>query len=191
MDRVASLDRERLLLVRSLWLVAGAMAAHELEEWNIARWSARNFTNHTGITDQAIWVGLVVVTTIFVTWIHRATRMASPTAISLVALPAFALVAVGNAVQHVTWTVLFSEYAPGVVSSVLLVVPTSILAMGRMVKAGRLFLLPIGACAVLWATASVQIIQAGRLMQPFQVVLQRFFIAFANALGLPGSTGAV
>lgn len=52
MGKVASLDRSRLRLVRSLWLVAGAMSVHELEEWNIARWSARNFTNPTGISDS-------------------------------------------------------------------------------------------------------------------------------------------
>jgi hypothetical protein len=167
------------------------MAVHEFEEWNIARWSARNFTNHTGISDPAIWLGLVLVTTVFVSWIYCATRFRSPTAISVVALPAVALVAVGDAIQHVTWTLLFSEYAPGVVSAVLFVIPASIIAMGRTIQVRRLFAVPIGACAVLWATASVQIIQAGRSMQPFQIVLQRFCIALANALGLPGATGSV
>jgi hypothetical protein len=162
------------------------MAVHELEEWNISDWGARNFTNHTGISDQAIWIGLVFVTVTFAAWIYCATRLQSPTAISLVALPAVALVAIGNAAQHVTWTLLFSEYAPGVISAVVLVVPASILAMWRMLQVRRLLLLPIGACAMLWITASVQIIEAERVLQPFQMALQRFFIAFATMLGLPG-----
>ena len=191
MEQVASPDRSRLLLVRSLWLVAGAMAVHELEEWNIARWSARNFTNHLGISDYAIWVGLAFITIVFVSWIFAATRLQNPLAISFVALPAVALVAVGNSVQHVTWTFLFSEYAPGVVSAVLLVVPASVHAMWRMLQVRRLLLLPFGACAVLWVAASVQISQAGRVMQPFQVVLQRFCISLATALGLPGVNDAV
>ena len=162
------------------------MAIHELEEWNIADWGARNFTNHTGISDYAIWVGLVLITTVFVSWIYGATRLRSPLAISLAAFPAVALIAVGNAVQHVTWTFLFSEYAPGVVSAVVLVVPASFLAMWRMLQVRLLLLLLIGACAALWIAASVQIVEAGRVMQPFQVVLQRFFISLATALGLPG-----
>lgn len=191
MARLASPEGSRLLLVRSLWLVAGAMTVHELEEWNIARWSARNFTNHTGISDHAVWVGLVLITTVFVSWIYGATRLRSPTAIALAALPAVALVAVGNAVQHVTWTFVFSEYAPGVASAVLLVVPASIVAMRRMVEVRRLLLLPIGVCAVLWAIASLQIIEDGRMLQPFQLALQHFCIAVADAVGLHGASGAI
>jgi hypothetical protein len=186
MHHSASQDRSRFLLVRSLWLVAAAMVVHELEEWNIAAWGARNFTNHTGISNYAIWIGLFIISAVLVIWIYCATRFESPLAISLIALPAVALVAAGNAFQHVTWTILFSEYAPGVVSAVVLVLPASVLSMWRMFQVSRMLLVPIGACAALWIAASVQIIEAGNVMQPFQVVLQRFFISLTSALGLPG-----
>jgi hypothetical protein len=176
------------LLVRSLWLVAAAVAVHELEEWNIASWTARNFTNHTGVSDPAIWVGLVVITGTFTAWIYAATRLENPVAIAAVALPAVALVAAGNAVQHVTWAFLFSGYNPGVVSAVLLVLPASCYAMWRMVALSRFFLVPIAGCAALWIAASVQIVAAGHTMQPFQLVVQRLCIALATALGLPGAS---
>jgi len=183
-------DVQRSRLVRSLWLVAGAITVHELEEWNVAAWSARNFTNHTGVSAEAMWVGLVVITCLFVGWIAAAARLRNPIAIGLVALPAVGLVALGNAIQHVAWTLLFGEYAPGVASAVLLVVPTSCLALWRTLSLSRLFALPILICAALWVGAATQIVHAGRVLQPFQVLLQRLCITLATALGLPGTTGA-
>lgn len=180
----------REALARSLWLVAAALGVHELEEWNIASWSARNFTNHTGISDQAIWIGLVVVTLVFAGWILVATRLRSPLAMSLVALPAVALVATGNSVQHVTWTLYFGEYAPGVVSACLLVVPAAVVAMRRMVDVHRLLIFPLAGCAVLWVVAALQVVQTGRELEPFQLALHRFFIGLAIALGLPGTAGS-
>jgi hypothetical protein len=186
MDQFDPTHDSRSLLVRSLWFVAAAMALHELEEWNIAEWGARNFDNHTGISDYAIWLGLVIITGLFVGWIYAATRLGSPLAISIVALPAVALVAVGNSVQHVTWTIAFAEYAPGVVSAVLLVLPASLLAMWQMVRIERLLLLPIGVCALLWVMAVNQVIETGRTLQPFQLVLHHLLIGLATELGLPG-----
>ena len=186
MEQPASPGEVRADLVRALWLVAGAMAIHELEEWNIAEWGARNFSNHTGISDQAIWVGLLFITVVFVGWIFLATRLHNPLAISLVALPPVGLVAIGNSMQHITWTFLFGEYAPGVVSALFLVLPTSILAIWRMLQVHRLLSLPLGFCAGLWVAGVVRTIEAGHEMQAFQVVLHRFCISLAEALGLPG-----
>jgi hypothetical protein len=191
MDQPSIDEDARVTLVRSLWLVAAAMTVHELEEWNIASWGARNFENHTGISQEAIWIGIVFITVVFVSWIFLATRLRSPLAISLAALPAVALVAVGNSVQHITWAFLFGEYAPGVVSAVLLVLPASGLAMWNMLQQSRLLAIPMVACVALWVASSVQIVDAGHVLQPFQLVLQRFFISMTTALGLPGVGGAV
>ena len=190
MAQSLSTAESKRLLVHSLWLVAGAIAIHELEEWNIASWTARNFTNHTGVSDQAIWVGLVCITAAFTAWIYAATRLEHPIAIAAVALPAVALVAAGNAVQHVSWAFLFSAYNPGVVSAVLLVLPASCYAIWRMIALSRFFLVPIAGCAALWIAASVQIVEAGHEMQPFQLIVQRFCIALATALGLQGVNSA-
>ena len=166
------------------------MTVHELEEWNIASWSARNFENHTGISEEAIWLGIAFMAVVFVSWIFLATRLRSPLAISIAALPAVALVAVGNSVQHITWTLLFGEYAPGVASAVLLVLPASCLAMWKMIQQSRLLAIPMLACAALWVAASVRIIDAGHVLQPFQLVLHRFCMSMATALALPGVAGA-
>jgi hypothetical protein len=177
-------------LIHALWLVSGAVAFHELEEWNVAAWSARNFTNHTEVSNEAMWIGLVMITVIFVGWIAAATRLQNPITIGLLALPAVGLVALGNAVQHVTWTFLFAEYSPGVASAVLLVVPASCFALWRILSLHRLFAIPVLLCAGLWVAAAVQIVQAGRVLQPFQVILQQLCISMATALGLPGTMGA-
>ncbi len=188
MDRRAIDEGARVALVRSLWLVAAAMTAHELEEWNIAPWFSRNVANHTSISDEAIWFGLAFVIVVFNAWIFLATRLRSSLAVSVAALLPVVLVAVGNSVQHITWTLLFGEYAPGVASAVILVLPASCLVMRNMIRQSRLLAIPIVACAALWITASVRVIEAGRVLEPFQLTMQHFFISMATALGLPGTT---
>lgn len=143
------------------------------------------------ISAYAIWLGLVLVTVLFTGWIFVATRFRNPVAMGLVALPAVALVAVGNAVQHITWTILFRAYAPGVASAVVVVVPAAALAMWRMIQVERLSLLPLVGCAALWNVASVQVVATGHELEPFHLTLQRFFIGLASLLGLPGSAPAV
>ncbi len=187
---VSEANRRRDLLAKSLWLVAAAMAVHELEEWNIAIWFQRNFSNHTGISDYAVWLGIFFITTLFTAWIFLATRAGSPTVMAWIALPAVALVAVGNAVQHITWTIIFREYAPGVASSIILVIPAASLAMWRMVQVRTTLLIPLVGCAVLWVVASYRVIASGPELEPFQLVLQDFFMALAESLGLPGSSAA-
>ena len=186
MSSEPSREAERSALVRSLWWVAAAMTVHEAEEWNIAEWQQRNFVDHTGIPNEAIWLGLVVITALYLLWILLATRLRSPIAIAAVALPAVALVAVGNSVQHITWTFLFAEYAPGVLTAALLVIPTSVVAMWRMVEVDRRFAIPLLACAALWVAASAQIVSAGRMLQPFQHQLQAVVMSLYTALGSPG-----
>jgi len=189
MEPTVAPEESRAQLVGSLWWVTAAMALHELEEWNIASWTARNFTNPTGISDQAVWIGLVVVTAIFAGWILAATRLHSPVAIAIAALPPVGLVAMGNSVQHITWTLLFSEYAPGVASVLLLVIPTAGFALWQMLRVHRAFAPAIAVCAGLWVVAAVQVVATGRTLQPFQLVLQHFFIGVAEVLGLPGIAG--
>jgi hypothetical protein len=188
MDRRITDEGARVALVRSLWVVAAAMTVHELEEWNLAPWFSRNFANHTSISDEAIWFGLAFVIVVFNSWIFLATRLRSSVSISVAALVPVVLVAVGNSVQHITWTLIFGEYAPGVASAVFLVLPASCLVMRNMIRQSRLFAIPIVACAALWITASVRVIEAGRVLEPFQLEMQHFFISMAMALGLPGTT---
>ena len=178
-------------IAKSLWLVAAAMAVHELEEWNIASWFERNFSNHAGISDHAVWLGLVFITALFAGWIFLATRASSSTLMALIALPAVALVAVGNAAQHITWTIVFHEYAPGVVSATLLVIPAAGFALWQMVRHKMTLILPVVGCAALWIVASYQVVASGHELEPFQLALQRFFMALAESLGLPGNSAAV
>ena len=147
MDRRITDEGARVALVRSLWVVAAAMTVHELEEWNLAPWFSRNFANHTSISDEAIWFGLAFVIVVFNSWIFLATRLRSSVSISVAALVPVVLVAVGNSVQHITWTLIFGEYAPGVASAVFLVLPASCLVMRNMIRQSRLFAIPIVACA--------------------------------------------
>ena len=188
MGQNRNLERNRL--VWALWLFAAALVVHETEEWNIAPWFERHFVNHTGISPQAVWVGLAFMSAVFVVWIWVSTRFSSAVVMALVALPAVAFVAFGNALQHVAWVLLFGEYAPGVVSAVILVLPAVVLVVARSVQVHQGL---AGYAAVLLAVGMVGAFQTyawGDELASGQVALHHFIMTVASALGLPAMVPA-
>ena len=160
------------------------MGVHEAEEWSIGPWFERNFTNNTGISDEAIWFGLVLMTVTIAVWIFIATRFRNPKLVAVVALPIVAFVALGNALQHIVWTVLFSEYAPGSISSVVLVVPAVALVIYRMHACANW----LSVVSALAATVSVygawQTFESGNLLLPEQLLLHNWIIDLTARIGM-------
>ncbi len=160
------------------------MGVHEAEEWSIGSWFERNFTNDTGISDEAIWFGLVLMTVTIAVWIFIATRFRNPKLIAALALPIVAFVALGNALQHIVWTVLFSEYAPGSFTSVMLVIPAVALVIYRMHACAKW----LSAVSALAATVSVygawQTFESGSLLLPEQLLLHNWVIDLTARIGI-------
>lgn len=110
-----------------LWVFAIAFALHELEEWNILRWYQRNYVDMPPATDRTIRLWIVFFILIVFVWCAVATLPGNPVFAAYVFLPTIA-VAMQNALQHVYWLFYFKQYAPGVVTSAVLLLPLGLLA---------------------------------------------------------------
>jgi len=114
---------ENLGFLNLLWLFVFAFIVHELEEWNITDFEHRSFVGapSTATTKNArIWIAFIC--TVGLIWCAAATLPGNPTVAAFVFLPAVALAA-GNALQHIFWSLYFRQYAPGVITAVLLLIP--------------------------------------------------------------------
>lgn len=119
-----------------LWLFNLAFFIHELEEWNITKFELRNFVNIPAVVttrNARAWIGIIC--TICLLWCAVATLFGNPVIAAYVFLPAVTL-AIGNAIQHVYWTFYFRQYAPGVVTAILLVIPLSLLIFVQAIWQG-------------------------------------------------------
>lgn len=181
----------RAPLVRGLWLFAAALILHEAEEWNIAPWFERHFSNNTGIDSHAIWVGLILMSSVFVAWIWISTRFSSTIVVALVALPAVAFVAFGNALQHVAWAILFREYAPGLVTAVVLVIPSVGLVVARSARVHRGLVWYAGVLLAIGTFGAVQTYGWGSELTSSQVSLHHLIMSLTSLLGLGGAEGAI
>lgn len=174
---------DSITLRRSVWLSAIALVIHEVEEWNIAAWFSEHFYNAPGMSQSAVGLGLVAVSSMAVLWAWVATRFRKDVLCAAVALPLVVGVGAGNALQHVSWLLLFDAYAPGVVTAICLLLPAAILFALRIPRTAPILV----ACAVLVmviVTGAVETYAAGPELQPHEVAFQQKFIDLAGVLGL-------
>ena len=147
-----------------LWLFTFAFVLHELEEWNIMDWYWRNYTNlPPEATHSSARTWIVFICLVWVAWCAAATLPGKPKLAAFVFLPAVAL-AFQNALQHIYWTFYFQQYAPGVVTAVLLQIPLGLYILARVVQEGYTPLWYIGVWFALIVPGLVQTVKAGNEM---------------------------
>ena len=154
---------ENLDFLSVLWLFPIAFALHEAEEWNIMKWYRWNYTDLPPATDRSARMWIVFISLVGFVWIAIAVLPGSPSVAAFVSLPAIAL-AIQNALQHVYWLFYFRQYAPGVVTSALLVIPTSVYIVARAVQQGHIPVWYVATWAVLIVPGLVQTVRAGNEM---------------------------
>lgn len=106
-----------------LWISVLCFVVHELEEWNITAFERRNFEEYPTIAtarNAHAWIAFICV--VGVVWCAAATLPGNPTVAAYVFLPAIVSVLL-NALQHVYWSLFFRQYAPGVITAVMLLIP--------------------------------------------------------------------
>lgn len=127
---------ERIEFSSVLWLLVLAFVLHELEEWNITAWEYRNFVEIPAeVTKENGRAWLLFICAVAPVWCGAATLFGDPRLAAFVFLPAVGL-ALANALQHVFWSMLFRQYAPGVISAVSLLLPLGIYALTRATLEG-------------------------------------------------------
>jgi len=112
-------------LTLQLWLLAVALALHEAEEWNIYGWYERNYVKMPASrTKSTIRFFLVFLSILGFVWVGVAVCWGSPVIAAWIILPLVGLIA-QNVLQHVYWQIRFKEYAPGLLTAIVLLAPLS------------------------------------------------------------------
>jgi drug/metabolite transporter (DMT)-like permease len=119
------------------WLLPVAFAFHELEEWNIVAWYRRYWSN----VDPAIvnqrnsWTWLAFASLFGFLWTFLATRPRNPK-IAFHILLVFFVAVFSHCLAHIYWQFSLGVYAPGVVTSVLLIIPITAYVSYRAIREG-------------------------------------------------------
>jgi hypothetical protein len=164
------------------WLLAVSFALHELEEWNLVAWEHAHFTPVPEFDDRAVRTLLVLFAGIGLSYTALCLRFLSLRAATFALLPLFVTVILGNALTHVFWLFYFSGYAPGVVTSILLLVPLALTLVFRVVKER---LVPRAYLVVLLGLALLQPLgaaAAGATLSDAQLALGRFAMRISGWL---------
>jgi hypothetical protein len=164
---------------RVLWALALAFVLHEAEEWNLVAWEREHFVPPPQIDDLAVRTLLVAFATLALVFTAAALRFLSLRGALLALLPFYFTIVFGNALTHVFWLFYFRAYAPGVVTSALLLVPLTALLATRVLRER---LAPAGYALALLALAPLQPLgaaAAGKTLSGAQLALQRLAAGFA------------
>jgi hypothetical protein len=164
--------RERELR-RLLWLLPAAFALHEAEEWNLASWFRLHFTPQTNLSDAGVRTLLVAFSLGAFLLTALAQRLPTLRGTLHVVLAFFVVVAVGNAMVHVFWSLYFGGYAPGVLTAALLVTPATLWVSLRSLQAGLVSRAFLGVLYLLAALPLVSVARAGATLTPGQLALHR------------------
>jgi hypothetical protein len=175
---------ENLDFIGALWVFVLLFMIHELEEWNITKFEHRNFIGvPPGTTAKSDRVWIAFISLVGCLWCAAATLPGDPTIAAFVLLPALVL-ALSNALQHIFWTFYFKQYAPGVVSAALLLVPSICCLVAWAVLQGYA---PIW-YVVVWAVPAVlglaQTVRAGNRITPLVHFVHNTGIWVSQKVGL-------
>jgi hypothetical protein len=170
---------ERLDFLTVLWLFPIAVAVHEAEEWNIVRWYEQNFANLPPLTDKGARAWLVFSSLLGFVWTGIAVLPAHPAVAAFVLLLAFALM-LQNGLQHIYYLFYFRHYAPGVVTTMILLIPTISYLTARAVQEGHVPFWYAILFVVLAIPNLVQTVQARNTMPPSLHAVHRFGAALAG-----------
>ena len=102
-------------------MLAATFALHEAEEWQLVAWLELHFTPAPGFSDLGARTLLVLFAAFAVSFTALSLRFLSDRAAVLALLPLYLSVVLGNALTHLFWVAYFGAYAPGAVTSLVLV----------------------------------------------------------------------
>jgi Protein of unknown function with HXXEE motif len=170
---------QRLDFLTALWLFPLAVALHEFEEWNIVRWYEQNFVDLPPLTDKGARAWIVFSSILGFLWTGIAVLPANPTVAAFVLLLAFALM-LQNGLQHIYYFYYFRHYAPGVVTSVLLLFPTIGYLAIRAVQQDYVPIWYVILLAIFVIPNLTQTVKAGNTMLSSLRAVHRFGAALAK-----------
>ena len=157
---------EALGFLTALWLFLLAFVLHELEEWHITEFERRNFVEvPPTATERSARMWIAFICTVGLIWCAAATLPGIPSLAAWVFLPAIAVLLV-NSFQHVYWSLRFKQYAPGVITAVVLLIPIGGTMAAWAVRRGYVpvWYAAVLAGAMVWVL--IHTVKAGNRMSP-------------------------
>jgi hypothetical protein len=128
----------RLPFRKVIWILPIFWAFHEAEEWNIISWYQRHFVNPPEMTPWSVLTLLVCSALASFIWTFIASLFRNLKVTAGILLFFFIPMAFMNAIQHILWAIMFHSYSPGVLSSVILIIPAVIYITWRVLEEGLL-----------------------------------------------------
>jgi hypothetical protein len=169
---------KRLSFRKVIWILPIAWAFHEMEEWNIISWYQRHFVNPPQMTPWSVLTLLAFSALLGFVWTFIAALFRNSRITAGVLLLFFVPAALMNAAQHISWAVMFLAYSPGVLSSILLIIPSVIYVTWRVLKEK---LLPKWYIIILYLLIVPRIIETVKYGDEVMPMLERLY-RFANWL---------
>ena len=151
--------------IAGLWVFVVAFALHEAEEWNIMRWYQRNYIDLPPTTDRAARTWIVFISMMGLVWCIAGTLPGNPTIAAFVLLPAIAL-ALQNSLQHIYWLFYFKQYAPGIVTSVVFLIPLGVYLTIQAIWQNYVPIWYVGILALVIIPGLLQTVKAKNRMTP-------------------------
>lgn len=167
--------------LNAIWLLPIAIAIHEAEEWNILNWEQRNFVNLPTKTNASVRTFLVFFTLFGFLLTALIALPNNPKFAAFVLLP-YAAGAFLNALQHIFYTIYFQQYAPGLITSILLYLPVTGYLTARAIGENLVPVVYVLALLILTILGLVQTIKAGNTFIPFFRAVSSFGLAISKWL---------
>ena len=167
-----------------IWLLAGALALHEAEEWNIYGWYQRNYVEMpANRSEMTIRFFLVFLSVLGFLWAAIAQIWGDASLSSWIIMPLVGVI-VQNILQHVYWQIRFREYGPGLGTAVLLLTPLSAGIIIASVKENLVpawYLLALGVAIL---PALVDTVRSGNRLSQGILAIHRFSVSSLKLMGL-------
>ena len=173
---------EALGFLNTLWLFLLAFVLHEVEEWHITEFERRNFVEVPPTATERsapMWIAFICIVGLI--WCAGATLPGIPSVAAWVFLPAIAATLL-NALQHVYWTWYFKQYAPGVITAVVLLIPIGGIAAAWAVQQGYVPLWYVAILAGLGVWVLIHTVRDGNRMSPIICAVYSFGFRLSEKL---------
>lgn len=156
-----------------MWLFPTALTLHELEEWNIVKWYDQYFVDLPDKTNTSTRFFLVFISVVGFLWTGLAALWGDATVVAYILFSFLAIVFL-NCLQHIYWQFRFRTYAPGIVTSVLLLLPIIGILVYRAVADGIVPVWYVLILSLVVIPGFVETIKAGNRMTQQFIRIHKF-----------------
>lgn len=152
-----------ITVIHLIWAIPFFQLAHEAEEWNILQWYRDNYVDLPASTNLSVRLWIIIFSLFTYVWTTVCFFIPNATAAAVMVSLLIAVTA-QNGLQHLYWTFLFRRYAPGVITSVVMVLPLDGYIIYRMLAEGLLPAWLLAIVIALMVPGLVETVRAGNTM---------------------------